>query len=1124
MRSKTILIISAIVIMSMTLQTNLPVYAQNDNASQRLASNNLGGYEGIESEFVLSDKNTTRLTDLSTDTPTPEPLPPVGPGKYDDRDSNMVFSGNWSEHGISNLFSGTETYSTIIGSNVSLSFTGGSVSLNFRKHTFFGEVTVKIDGQEVATIDQYLPYEVRTGLWTSEELDPNSPHIVTFTHASGKYMSVDAITVNEQQPTDVQEEIPTEVIPTEPVVVPTEEPTSVPATAIPATIAPTKQPTATIVINNTNYGTYDDKYFDISYGSTWIYQKVSGNYLGTEHYSKTIGSAASFTFTGESITVIYRGYPVAFGNMVVTIDGQIVDTIDQGAVGRSVQNKWTSGKLTSGTHTITLTHQTGTYVTLDGFIVSGPPAPTPTATNTFTKTATLAPTNTSTPLPPVGLGTYDNTFNKINYGSTWIYQKVSGNYLGTEHYSKTIGSTASFTFNGESITVIYRGYPVAFGNMVVAIDGQIVDTIDQGAVGISVQNKWTSGKLTSGTHTITLTHQTGTYVTLDGFIVSGPPAPTPTATNTFTKTATLAPTKTSTPLPPVGLGTYDNTFTNINYGSTWIYQKVSSNYLGTEHYSKTIGSAASFTFTGESITVIYRGYTVAFGNMVVAIDGQIVDTIDQGAVGISVQNKWTSGKLTSGTHTITLTHQTGTYVTLDGFIVSGPPTPTPTATNTFTKTATLAPTNTRTPTKTLAPTNTGVPTNTQAATTVPTAGTNGMFYVDSVAGSDTNSGTSISSPWKSLSAITSRKFNPGSIISFKRGSSFTGTFNIDDSGTAASPIIFTAYGSGQSPIFQNPGSNTNRTRGITVNADYIIIEKLLVKNTQDAGIYINNGSDYVTVRYVEITNTGIGVTMRGANDKVLNSDIHDLHMVNNTVGGDDDYGANGILVSGTSVNGEIAYNSFTNCKAASYDYGVDGGTIEYYGTISGYKIHHNYAANNQGFLEIGSGATGLVSNNVIAYNVMYNNARPLGVHLSGGFGVMVDGLRFENNTIVDLQTSTSTIAINFYTATPTLNTLIMRNNIFYLTNYSKVASASTFTHDHNLYFFNGKSTSLGFTAGVGESIANPAFVNLANGNFTLGSSSPAINSGVTGSYSVDLNGYIVPSGGITDLGAHEYQQ
>ena len=510
--------------------------------------------------------------------------------------------------------------------------------------------------------------------------------------------------------------------------------------------------------------------------------------------------------------------------------------------------------------------------------------------------------------------------------------------------------------------------------------------------------------------------------------------------------------------------------------------------------------------------------------MDIAIDGQYVTTVNQNTAGITYQNQWTSGALGGGTHTITLTHMTGPYISLDGFIVSGPPTATPTKTKTPLPTNTLAPTNTRTPTNTLAPTNTRIPTNTQVATTVPTEGANGMYYVDSVAGSDSNSGTSINSPWKSLSAITSRKFNPGNIISFKRGSSFTGTFNIDDSGTSANPIIFTAYGSGASPIFQNPGSNTNRTRGITVNADYIIIERLLVKNTQDAGIYINNGSDNVIVRYVEITNTGIGVTMRGANDKVLNSDIHDLHMVNNTVGGDDDYGANGILVSGTSVNGEIAYNSFTNCKAASYDYGVDGGTIEYYGTISGYQIHHNYAANNQGFLEIGSGATGLVSNNVIAYNVMYNNARPLGVHLSGGFGVMVDGLRFENNTIIDLQTSTSTIAINFYTATPTLNTLIMRNNIFYLTNYSKVASASTFTHDHNMYFFNGKSTNLGFNLGTGESIANPAFVNLASGDFTLGGSSPAINSGTSASFTMDHDGNIVPSGGVPDIGAHEYQQ
>jgi hypothetical protein len=270
---------------------------------------------------------------------------------------------------------------------------------------------------------------------------------------------------------------------------------------------------------------------------------------------------------------------------------------------------------------------------------------------------------------------------------------------------------------------------------------------------------------------------------------------------------------------------------------------------------------------------------------------------------------------------------------------------------------------------------------------------------------------------------------------------------------------------------------------------------------------------------MEITNTGIGVTMRGINNKVLNSNIHDLHMVTNTSGGDDDYGAVGFLVAGT--NGEIGYNRIANCKAASYDYGYDGGVVEFYGTISGFNIHHNYAANNQGFIEVGSGSTGSSKNNTIAYNVMYNNGRPMGLHLGGGFGAVIENLKFENNTVVDTRSETTLTGIIFLNGTPTTNTLYLRNNIFYLTSYNKLANGSTFTHDHNIFFFNGKATGLGFTLGTGESIINPAFTDLSGANFKLSSGSPAIDMGSNLGYTSDYTGNNVPNGGAPDLGAYE---
>jgi hypothetical protein len=302
---------------------------------------------------------------------------------------------------------------------------------------------------------------------------------------------------------------------------------------------------------------------------------------------------------------------------------------------------------------------------------TGIPTATPTASQTFTPSNTPTSTATMTPRQPVGYGTYDERSAEIVYTGSWVAQSVTGNYLNTEKYSNVLGSSASFIFSGESINVIYRGYPNAFGNMEVRIDGVVVATINQNTSTQTMQNRWSSSILGSGSHTLTLTHMTGPYVSLDGLIVGGLPAATPTATNTSTPINTPTSILTVAPLPMGESNTYDERAAEIVYTGRWVAQKVKGNYLNTEKYSNLIGSSASFTFSGERINVIYRGYPNAFGNMEVRIDGKVVATINQNTSTQTMQNRWSSNILGSGSHTLTLIHRTGPYVSLDGLIVSG---------------------------------------------------------------------------------------------------------------------------------------------------------------------------------------------------------------------------------------------------------------------------------------------------------------------------------------------------------------------------------------------------------------------------------------------------------------------
>ena len=82
------------------------------------------------------------------------------------------------------------------------------------------------------------------------------------------------------------------------------------------------------------------------------------------------------------------------------------------------------------------------------------------------------------------------------------------------------------------------------------------------------------------------------------------------------------------------------------------------------------------------------------------------------------------------------------------------------------------------------------------------------YFVNSISGNDSNAGTSSSTPWKSIAKVEFKTLQPGDIVNFARGSSWSKAawetvFLIDDSGTKASPITFRAYGEGALPAFSN---------------------------------------------------------------------------------------------------------------------------------------------------------------------------------------------------------------------------------------------------------------------------------------------------------------------------------
>lgn len=74
----------------------------------------------------------------------------------------------------------------------------------------------------------------------------------------------------------------------------------------------------------------------------------------------------------------------------------------------------------------------------------------------------------------------------------------------------------------------------------------------------------------------------------------------------------------------------------------------------------------------------------------------------------------------------------------------------------------------------------------------------GTYYVSND-GDDNNSGLSEDEPWKTISKVSSTKYNPGDAILFRRGDVWYEALVIRSSGTKEDPIIYGNYGDGDLP-------------------------------------------------------------------------------------------------------------------------------------------------------------------------------------------------------------------------------------------------------------------------------------------------------------------------------------
>jgi hypothetical protein len=424
------------------------------------------------------------------------------------------------------------------------------------------------------------------------------------------------------------------------------------------------------------------------------------------------------------------------------------------------------------------------------------------------------------------------------------------------------------------------------------------------------------------------------------------------------------------------------------------------------------------------------------------------------------------------------------------------------------------------------------------------------YYVDSVAGLDTNNGTSEATAWQSLSKVPGGYGSTAvNTIHLKHGSSWT------TSGLTVNNATYVTYGAGAKPVLTGTGTNSV----ISVQSNSVVDGlKVLMTGTGTTGIFVMGSGN--TVRNCEVDGAGgilqLGFGVMGQNNLITGNYVHDLSgMTGDTGNMNTSGGAEAFMVMAS--NNEISFNSAVNCWGPNTTLGgFEGGCYEIVNgqakaVVSNVSFHHNYCESSVGLFEASSGNFsgtdaiqdpanhGQVNNITVAYNISVD---AMWMYLLQPVNTDFQNVVFANNTNIHTDRSwtlwgrndsytmavTSDSTYPSYTAPAEFATgqIIVRNNIFVdaVAGHALYAFFSNMMADHsnNIFVPANANVASSFTLDATEKKVNLADLAFGTDYRLTASSAPAIDQGVALGFAEDIDHHPVPCGSAPDIGASEY--